>query len=100
MHSRHWQNTLYLELKAVDMTAWNSSQTKELDLKGKQGGSCCFHGMSVANQFCVLACLRLGLSVGDVCVRFKISEGTCSHLFTTYLQRNSNCCSHSITQTD
>ena len=32
----------YLELKAVDMIAWNSSRTKELDLKGKQGGSCFF----------------------------------------------------------
>ena len=87
----------YLEPKAVDMIAWNSSQIKELDLKGKQGGSRCFHGMSVANQlFCVLLRLRLGLSVGDVCVRFKISEGTCSGLFTTwicFLQRSSGCCS-------
>ena len=76
----------YLEPKAVDMIAWNSSQTKELYLKGKQGGSRCFHGMFVANQlFCVLIRLRLGLSVGDVCVRFKISEGTCSCLFTTWI---------------
>jgi len=73
----------YLEPKAVDMIAWNSSQTKELDLKGKQGGSRCSHGMSVANQlFCMLARLRIGLSVG---VRFKISEGTCSRLFTTWM---------------
>ena len=65
------------------MIAWNSSQTKKLNLKGKQGGSRCSHGMSVANQlFCMLARLRIGLSVG---VRFKISEGTCSRLFTTWM---------------
>ena len=76
----------YLEPKAMEMIAWNGSQTRELDLKGKQGGSRCFHGMSVANQlFCVLARLRLSLSVGDVCVRFRISEGTCSRLFTTWI---------------
>ena len=40
----------YLESKAVDMIAWNSGQTKELDTKGKQGGSCCFRSMSVANK--------------------------------------------------
>ena len=36
----------YLEPKVVDMIAW-------LDLKGKQGESCCFHCMSVANQLFV-----------------------------------------------
>jgi len=56
----------YLEPKAMEITPWNGTQTKELDLKGKQGGSRCFHGMSAANQlFCVLARLRLSLSVGE-----------------------------------
>ena len=74
----------YLEPKARDMVAWNSSHTKELDLKGRQGGSRCFHSMSVANQlFSVVICLRLGLLVADVCVHFGISEGTYSRLFTT-----------------
>ena len=76
----------YLEPKAMDMIAWSSGQTKELDTKGKQGGSRCFRGMSVANQlFSVLIRLRLGLLVADVCVRFKISEGTYSRLFTTWV---------------
>lgn len=76
----------YLEPKAQDMIAWNSSQTKELDLNGKQGGTRCFRGMSVANQlFSVLIRLRLGLLVADVCVRFGISEGTYSRLFTTWI---------------
>ena len=74
----------YLEPTARDMIAWNSSQTKELDAKGRQGGSRCFHGMSVANQlFSVLIRFRLGLLVADVCVRFGVSEGTYSCLFTT-----------------
>ena len=76
----------YLEPKAVDMIAWNSGQRKELDTKGKQGGSRCFRSMSVANQlFSVLIRLRLGLLVADVCVRFKISEGTYNRLFTTWI---------------
>ena len=45
----------------------------------------------------MLVHLRLGLSVKDVCVSFRTSEGTCSHLFMTwicFLQRSSDCCSH------
>ena len=45
----------------------------------------------------MLVHLQLGLSVKDVCVRFRTSEGTCSHLFTTwicFLQRSSDHCSH------
>lgn len=77
----------YLEPKVRDMIAWNSSKTKELDSQGKQGGSQCFHGMSVANQlFSVLIYLRLGsLVVVDVCVHFGVSEGTYSRLFTTWI---------------
>ena len=61
----------YLEPKTRDMIAWNSSHTKELDSKGRQNGSWCFHSMSVANQlFSVLiSFLRLGLLVADyVCI--------------------------------
>ena len=60
--------------------------TKELDSKGRQGGSWCFHSMSVANQlFSVLIHFRLGLLVADVSVRFGVSEDTYSHLFTTWI---------------
>ena len=78
-----------LEPKARNMIAWNSSQTKELDSNGKQGGSRCFHSMYVANQlFSVVIRLRLGLLVADVCVHFGVSEGTyciASRLFTTWI---------------
>ena len=67
----------YLEPKARNMIAWNSSQIEELDLNGKQGGSRCFHSMSVANQlFSVIICWKLSLLVADVCVCFGDSEGT------------------------
>ena len=40
--------------------------------------------MSVANQlFSVVIRLRLGLLVADVCVRYGVSEGTYSRVFTT-----------------
>ena len=32
----------YLEPKAKEMIAWNSSKTKELDISGKQSGPRCF----------------------------------------------------------
>ena len=76
----------YLEPKARNMIAWNSSQTRELDSNGKQGGSRCFHSMSVANQlFSVVIRLWLGLLVADVCVHFGVSKGTYSCLFTTWI---------------
>ena len=76
----------YLEPKARNMIAWNSSQTKELHSNGKQGGSRCSHSMCVANQlFSIVIFLRLGLLVADVCVHFGVNEGTYSHLFTTWI---------------
>ena len=76
----------YLEPKAKEMIAWNSSKTKELDISGKQSGPRCFSGMSIANQlFSVLIRLRLGLLAADVCVRFKISESMYCRLFTTWI---------------
>ena len=43
----------YLEPKVVDTIAW-------LDLKGKQGESCCFHRMSVANQLLYASTFKAG----------------------------------------
>ena len=76
----------YLEPKARSMVAWNGSKTKELDVQGKQGGNQCFRDISVGNQLLsVLIRLRLGSVAADICVRFKISEGTYSRLFTTWI---------------
>ena len=76
----------YLEPKARNMVVWNSSKTKELNVQGKQGGNHSFHGISLANQLLsVLIPLRLGLVAADVCARFKLSEGTYSRLFTTWI---------------
>ena len=76
----------YLELKASAMISWNSSRTKELNMKGKQSGTRCFSSISIANQlFSVLIRLRLGLLAADVCFRFKITEGLYSRLFSTWV---------------
>ena len=76
----------YVEPKAKEMIAWNSSRTKELNIGGKQCGPQCFSGMSTANQlFSVLIRLRLGLLAADVCIRFKISESMYCRLFTTWI---------------
>ena len=71
----------YLEPKAKEMIAWNSSKTKELNVCGKLSDPRCFSSMSIANQFfSVLIRLRLGLLAADVCIRFKISESMYSRL--------------------
>ena len=71
----------YLEPKARNMVAWNSSKTKELNVQGRQGGNRCFHGISVANQLLsVLIRLRLELVAADVCAHFKLSQGIHSRL--------------------
>ena len=41
----------YLEPKAREMIAWNSSKTKGLDISGKQSGPQCFSGMSICFQY-------------------------------------------------
>ena len=78
----------YFEPKAKAMVvAWNSSQTKQFIFNEKVSESRFFHGISVANQlFSVLIRLRSsGLVVADVCCQFKISEGTYSQLFSTWI---------------
>ena len=76
----------FVEPKARNMVVWNSSKTKELNVQGKQGGNRSFHGISLANQLLyVLIPLRLELVAADVCARFKLSEGTYSRLFTTWI---------------
>lgn len=76
----------YVEPKAKEMIAWNSSRTKELNVGGKQSGPRCFSSMSTGNQlFSVLIRLRLGLLAADICIRFKTSENMYCRLFTTWI---------------
>ena len=77
----------YLQPKALKLTSWNGTHTKEAVIDeskqpGHQGISC----LKVCDQlFAVLIRLRRGLDALDVCVRFSISEATYSRLFATWI---------------
>ena len=77
----------YLQPKALKLTPWNGTHTKEAVIDeskqpGHQGISC----LKVSDQlFAVLIRLRRGLDALDVCVRFSISEATYSRLFATWI---------------
>ena len=77
----------YLQPKALKLTPWNGTHTKEAVIDeskqpGHQGISC----LKVCDQlFAVLIRLRRGLDALDVCVRFSISEATYSRLFATWI---------------
>ena len=77
----------YLKSKALKLTPWNGSHTKDVVFDesrqpGHQGISC----LKTCDQlFAVLIQLRRGLDALDVCVRFGISEATYSRQFATWI---------------
>ena len=79
----------YLEPKALQLRAWRSSETvvsSNMDeLCHRRSTSQCYMSLFVANQlFAVLIRVRRGLELLDVCVQFKMSETTYSHMLTTW----------------
>ena len=67
----------YLTPKAKELRAWKGNRTS-LEEK-QQHGSQCFGGLSIDNQlFAILVLLRLALPLTDVCIRFRMAEGTYS----------------------
>ena len=76
----------YLTPKAVALTPWNCSNTRDVVPQSSVPISQPFAGLTIADQlFSILILLRRGLEAFDVSIRFQISEATYSRLFATWI---------------
>ena len=74
----------YLQPKALKLTPWNGTHTKEAIIdESKQPGHQGFSCLKICDQ--LFAVLRRELDALDVCVRFSISEATYSRMFVTWI---------------